>query len=196
MSDKMVIGLSDATALLHTLHLHGHGRLFHGPFLDTLAAAEPATRDDIRRWLHTPDAGGGFDLVEVAGNASAQVQGKLLGGNLTMLASMIGGPFAVQARDSILMLEDVTEHAFRMDRCLVQLRASGALEGVRAIVLGEFVRCYLPKNASYTASELVADLLRPLGVPILQGAPFGHGPLHLAWPYGRQARLEGGRLTF
>lgn len=195
---KMVIGYSDATALLQMLYLHGHRNLFHGPRLDGLASdAEQATQDSIRQMLSMPDAPGYLQLQDdTAEQLPYPVAGPLVGGNLTMLASLAGGPFSLRARDAILMLEDVTEHAFRLDRCLVQLTTSGALEGVKAIVLGEFVRCYMPKDATYTASQLVAELLRPAGVPVLQKAPFGHGSLNLTWPYGRHAELRGNCLHF
>lgn len=193
--DRMVIGSSDATALLQCLHLRGHARLVHGPMVDTLATTvDDATRLQVRALLEHSESP--IELTTQGAPAvKTSASGRLVGGNLTMLASMCGTPWKLDANGAILMLEDITEHAFRMDRSLLQLRLSGALAGVRAIVLGEFTRCHLPADADYTASELVADILRPLGVPIASGMAFGHGTTNLAWPYGRLARLEGSTLS-
>ncbi len=196
-ADKTVIGNSDATALLQFLHLRGHRRLIHGPMVETLASdVDDATRDGIQRLLGSSGDGGCLTGVATVNADPLGRTGALLGGNLTMLASLSGTPWALRAGGAIVMLEDITEHAFRLDRSLMQLRLSGALDGVCAFVLGEFVRCHLPAGAGYTVDELVTDLLQPLGVPIVQGVSFGHGRTNLAWPYGRQARLEGNCLTF
>jgi muramoyltetrapeptide carboxypeptidase len=197
LSDKMVIGNSDATALLQYLYLQGQRRLIHGPTVETLVdEVDDATRDAVRQVLASPEHAGALHGTSVIGSYAAPRTGPVLGGNITMLASLAGTPWALRAAGSILMLEDITEHAFRLDRSLLQLRLSGALEGVNGIVLGDFIRCHLPPGADYTASELVADLLRPLGVPIVQGATFGHGKTNLPWQYGRAATLEGFSLSF
>jgi muramoyltetrapeptide carboxypeptidase len=194
VDDRVVIGCSDVTALFQFLYLRGHRQLVHGPWVDALATGvDDATRDSVRKVL---DLGRQGELMTTRTSAGHEaVRGPLLGGNLTMQASLCGSPWQLRANGAILMLEDVTEHAFRMDRSLLQLRNSGALDGVRAVVLGEFTRCHLPANADYTADQLVAELLQPLGVPVVVGAPFGHGRSNLAWPYGREARLQGNRLS-
>jgi muramoyltetrapeptide carboxypeptidase len=193
--DRTVIGCSDATALLQCLHLRGCKRLVHGPMVDTLATTvDDSTRESIQRILRGDFHG---KLVGTTFEPTAPVRsGKLLGGNLTMLASLCGTPWQLQSRGAILMLEDVTEHAFRLDRSLHQLIYSGALEGVEAIVLGEFTRCYLPAGADYTADELVQELMQRLGVPIVTGAPFGHDRTNLAWPYGQLGELRMKQLSF
>ncbi|MCF5510573.1 MULTISPECIES: S66 peptidase family protein [Pseudomonas] len=191
--DRIVIGCSDATALLHYLSLQGHTRLVHGPMIDTLASGvTDETRARVRHIL----TGNFHGEMPVSSSNQAALEGKLIGGNLTMLASMCGTPQQINTRGAILMLEDVTEHAFRLDRMVLQLRDSGALDGVKAIVLGEYVRCYLPAGADYTADELMENLLQPLGVRVVRGAGFGHGRDNYAWPYGHNAQLQGGRLVF
>lgn len=195
--DKIVIGYSDATALLNFLYLRGHRKLIHGPLVDTLATeVDDATRARVQQLLQHPESNGSILGNMVINPDSTNTSGLLIGGNITMLASLVGTPWAARTCGSILMLEDITEHAFRLDRCLVQLLSSGALDGVRAIVLGEFIRCFMPAGADYSASELVADILRPLNIPIIQGAPFGHGKKNLAWPFGRLAKIEGSAVIF
>jgi muramoyltetrapeptide carboxypeptidase len=192
--DRIVVGSSDATALLQWLHVRGHSRLWHGPMVDSLAnGVDDATRASVCAILQGHTHG---EMVVESAHAAPACEGVLVGGNLTMLASLCGSAWQLQARDAILMLEDITEHAFRLDRSLLQLGNSGALDGVRAVVLGEFTRCYLPAGADYTAGELVTDLLKPLDVPVFVAAPFGHGSANVAWPYGQLARIEGKRLSF
>ena len=192
-----MIGNSDATALLQYLRLQGQRKLFHGPTLETLVdEVDDVTRDAIEQLLATSKLTGVMRGKSVINPDTASRSGPLVGGNITMLASLAGTPWQLRASDSILLLEDITEHAFRLDRSLLQLRLSGALNGVKGIVLGDFVRCYLPQGADYTVPELVADLLRPLGVPIVQGATFGHGKINLPWQYGRIAKLEGCNISY
>ncbi|MGY6164003.1 hypothetical protein [Paraburkholderia strydomiana] len=74
-------------------------------------------------------------------------------------------------RDSIVVLEDVTELACRIDRSIMTLRHAGILDRARAIVLGEFVRCPLPAGVDYSLADVLLDVLAPLGVPIYGGLP-------------------------
>lgn len=195
IDSRLVIGCSDSTALLQWLHLRGHKRLMHGPMIDSLAAGiDDASRERMHAVL-THGVSGEIAVTPLVVHETV-CRGPLLGGNLTMLASLCGTASQLRARGAIVMLEDVTEHAFRLDRCILQLRNSGALDGACAFVLGQFTRCYLPQGADYSAAELVAELLRPLGAPIAIGAAFGHGSANFAWPYGLEARLDADSLRF
>jgi muramoyltetrapeptide carboxypeptidase len=196
-TDRSVIASSDSTALLNYLYLHGHVNLFHGPMVTSLAnGVDVATRTAVRGMLDNPKASGVIQCDNAMEPVRGTLTGPLVGGNIAVLASLAGSEWPLRTQGAILMLEDTTEHAFRLDRFLLQLCASGALEGASAIVLGEFVKCYLPADADYTASELVFELLKPLGVPILTGAQFGHGTTNLPWPYGRTVTLSGTSIIF
>ena len=196
-TDKSVIASSDSTALLNYLYLRGYVNLFHGPMVTSLAnGVDEATRTAMRGLLDDPKASGVIQCDNTLEPVRGTLAGPLLGGNIAVLASLVGSEWSLRTQGAILMLEDVTEHAFRLDRFLLQLCTSGALEGASAIVLGEFVKCYLPADADYTVSELVFDLLKPLGVPILTGAQFGHGTTNLPWPYGRTVTLSGASINF
>jgi muramoyltetrapeptide carboxypeptidase len=97
---------------------------------------------------------------------------------------------------AIVLLEDVGEAAYRLDRCVMQLLAGGALAGARAIVLGEFFRCAPPKDASFTVLDVMRDLLAPLGLPVFTGAEFAHGSRNLCWTYGGMASIRNGRIDY
>jgi len=122
-------------------------------------------------------------------------RGPLVGGNLTVLAAIAGTPLAPDTRGAILLLEDVDERAYRLDRCLVQLRLAGMLEGLAGVALGTFTDC--PPVAGLTAEAVLERHLRPLGVPVLAGLPLGHGPVQSAVPLGVEAGMDAdaGTLT-
>ncbi|EYF02460.1 Muramoyltetrapeptide carboxypeptidase [Chondromyces apiculatus DSM 436] len=194
---RMVVGFSDVTALLLALHQRTQAVAVHAPTLGYLATkSDAATREAVREVL----AGGretvlrGEVRAEVRGGGTEGVEGPVLGGNLCVLASLAGTRWRLQAEGALLVLEDVNEAPYRLDRMVVQLVESGALSGVRAVLLGEFVGCAAPAEAGWTLEELLVDLMAPLGVPIVTGVGVGHGPRNLPFFYGGQGLLEGGVL--
>jgi muramoyltetrapeptide carboxypeptidase len=96
---------------------------------------------------------------------------------------------------AVLALEDVGEAPYRIDRMLTSLVLGGHLAGVSAIVFGEFERCG-PGDYGRTALEACDACTRPLGIPVVAGAPFGHGPANEAFVLGATADVDGGRVTW
>jgi muramoyltetrapeptide carboxypeptidase len=94
------------------------------------------------------------------------------------------------------MLEDVGEAAYRLDRCVMQLIACGVLRAARAVVLGEFTRCTLPRDATFTIADIMRELLEPLGLPVFTGAEFGHGSRNFPWMYGGRASIQEGAIKY
>jgi muramoyltetrapeptide carboxypeptidase LdcA involved in peptidoglycan recycling len=184
---KILHGSSDITAL----HV-AFGRRFgvttsFGPMVASLLAdREPVSTEHAKAALF--GAGepvtGGHPLVP------GRAEGSLTGGNLALLAALIGTPYASEpAAGQIAFLEDVTEQPYRIDRMLVQLRQAGWFEGVAGIALGTWIECGDP-------AELAAVFrarLGPLGVPILAGLPVGHGPRQLTIELGARAELDADR---
>jgi muramoyltetrapeptide carboxypeptidase len=192
---KTVVGFSDATSLFCALGKVRDARLIHGPTLGSLASlVDDASRQRVLAALH------GQPIAPLAlqrlHGSDAPVSGRLHGGNLTTLASIAGTRWQPDCRGAIVLLEDITELAYRIDRSLTQLIESGTFDGARAFVLGEFVRCPLPENADFTLHDMLVDLLQPFGVPVFAGLPIGHGERNLAWTYGADARIENDFLAF
>jgi muramoyltetrapeptide carboxypeptidase len=195
---RAFVGYSDLTSILTFLVCQCGIVAFHGPsvagrlgrgtegydrvsFLATLMNVEPVGE-------LIPD---GLESVR-----PGDAQGRLLGGTLTQLAAAAGTPYALAPwDDTILLLEDVAERPYRLDRMLVQLRLSGALDHVRGIVLGTFPRCDEPGGAP-TARGALADALADFPGPIVFGFPTGHvdGPA-MTMPLGVRARLVAGATT-
>jgi muramoyltetrapeptide carboxypeptidase len=122
-----------------------------------------------------------------------------VGGNLTVLAHALGTPFAPETRDAVLLLEDVGEEAYRLDRLFHHLRLAGVLKGVRAVLLGSLeappTRRAFPGDAP---SLTLDDVLRPLGVPVVRGLPLGHLAGKWTVPLLGQAEVdtEAGQIVF
>jgi muramoyltetrapeptide carboxypeptidase len=123
--------------------------------------------------------------------AVGTAEGTLLGGCMTLLETTIGTPWELDTRDSILLLEDRGMKPWQVDRALLHLQQAGKFEGVRGIVLGDFPDCEAPVAGSPTVLDVCARILKPLGVPIVFGAPVGHTlrPM-LTIPLGVRARLR------
>jgi muramoyltetrapeptide carboxypeptidase len=115
----------------------------------------------------------------------------LAGGNLSTIASLMGTPFEVDTREKILLLEDVNEEPFRIDRMLCQLRLAGKLAAARGVLLGAFTNCVAraPKE-SLTLMEVFGEYFDHLGVPVLGGFPAGHIPQQPTLPIGGRVRLD------
>jgi muramoyltetrapeptide carboxypeptidase len=124
--------------------------------------------------------------VVISGSAGdgGVATGPLLGGNLSMLAASVGAGLP-SFRGAVVLIEEVAEAPYRIDRMLTQLRRSGALDGISGVAVGQMTNC-----ADDDAAAVLADRLGDLGVPVLTGLPIGHGPGQLTVPLGSEARLD------
>jgi muramoyltetrapeptide carboxypeptidase len=178
---KWLQGSSDITAL----HVAFGRRLsvptLFGPMAASLVAdAEPEALDHLREGLFGPGAPVHGAETLVGGRA----EGVLTGGNLTLLTSLLGTPYAPEPpAGAIAFLEDVGEAPYRVDRMLTQLLQAGWFDGVAGIVLGTWTGCG-------ELDAIFADRLVPIGVPILAGVPVGHGPRQLSLRLGAGATLD------
>lgn len=191
VDDRPLIGFSDATALFCALDRAGVGCRVHGPVLHSLAdLADGASQDALRGLLLE----GGPQVLpgEALCGPWRVAEGRVVGGNLCVLASLAGTPWALDGHDAIVVLEDIAEPPYKLDRMITQLRLSGAFDGVRGVALGSFTGTRVPEDADWTLDELLSDLLEPLGVPVVHGLPVGHGTRNHAWLHGAIGRLDPG----
>ncbi len=115
-------------------------------------------------------------------------EGRLVGGNLSLVAALVGTPFAWRTQDALLFLEDVNEEPYRIDRLLTQLKLAGVLDAAAGFVLGSFTH---PEDPS----AVLGDRLGALGKPVLAGWPAGHGVPNRPLPIGLRVRLDAGART-
>ncbi|MGC5012124.1 S66 peptidase family protein [Streptosporangium sp. DT93] len=166
---KAFVGSSDVTALHGALAVELGIASWFGPMpacstISDPEGPEPRTFGNFTAALAgTPPPIAG-DRVITGGAVTAPVTG----GNLSLLAALCGTPYALSARGRIVLLEDVAEAPYRIDRMITQLSQAGALDGAAGFVLGSWVGCGDP----YPVLE---ELLGPLGVPVIAGLPIGHG---------------------
>jgi muramoyltetrapeptide carboxypeptidase len=119
------------------------------------------------------------------------VSGRLLGGCLSLIAALMGTPYELDTRDSILFLEDTATKPFAVDRMLQQLKLAGKFDGVRGIVFGEMIDCVQHADQGYRIQDVLADCTSDLGVPVLFGMPSGHSPRgNLTLPLGVMVTLD------
>lgn len=183
---RHVVGFSDATAVLKGVARHLGWASMYGPMVATWYFAQDTAQEGLRRQLMEPDTVRGLDFPDGHTIVDGVAEGVLMGGCATLVSSCIGTDTDVPARDSILFLEDVGEPSYRLDRCLTQLRRSGYLDGIRAVLLGTFEDC----GPAEDVRALLADRFGDLGVPVLAGADIGHGVALQTLPIGRRARLD------
>jgi len=190
----LVVGFSDATALLAVLFARGVPCV-HGPLATTVADESEASLDHLVSLI---DGGrgalGDHPLEVVDARGLTRVEGRAFAANLTVLTHLVGTRALPPLDDTVLFLEDVGERPYRIDRMCTQLMASGALDGVRAIVLGAFSGCEEPPSSSsrppLSSREVLAERARACGVPLFAGFPFGHVSPNFAVPIGRRLRIS------
>ena len=190
---RAFIGFSDNTAV--HLALAGVGLVsFHGPHAGgpfpsfTRSCFASTLFDALEGPLPLPSGG---PLLTLRGG---RAEGRLLGGNLTLLAALCGTRFALRAQGRIVLIEDVREPAYRIDRALTQLLMSGAFEGAAGFAIGLFSE-RLTEPADYGLEDVCAERLGPLGVPVLCGLPFGHTDEQWCVPLGVRALLDANAQT-
>jgi muramoyltetrapeptide carboxypeptidase len=190
---KVFMGYSDIT-FLHSL-LNSHGLVtFHGPMV--AVASDLADRRYDEASLRAGLLGEGEPYRTGPGGMRAlragAGEGRLQGGCISILAAAAGTPWAIRpdTEGTILFLEDQKEPPYRIDRALMQLRASGALAGARGIVFGAMKECSPSHGAGYTLADVMLDALAGLDIPIAIGLSSGHtNKPNVTLPFGVRARL-------
>jgi muramoyltetrapeptide carboxypeptidase len=201
---KIIIGYSDITALLLSIHAKTGLVTFHGPIAlgrwDTwsvdyarrvLFAADPITLEP-KRDINSDKNSLVQTEFRVQTITPGTARGRLLGGNLTVLTTIIGSGYLPDWEGAILFTEDVHEEPYRIDRMLTQLKLSGALSKLKGFVFGGCAEC-TPGEGSYgalTLDEIFEDHIKPLGIPAWHGAMIGHQQPQWTLPEGIQVEID------
>lgn len=187
---KLVLGFSDITALFAALYRRSPAMLVHAPVLHSLPITDPASVAHTFALLagEVPEPYVGEVWVE------GEAEGPLVGGNLCVLTALCGTRWQLDVRGHVVVLEDVGEPPYRIDRMLQQLIDAGGLEGATGIAFGEFDGCNPPDGASFTLKDVLLEKVGRLGLPVIGGLPFGHGARNRPFAWGQPARMVGGAL--
>lgn len=204
---KILIGFSDITGLHLALQRRAGLITFHGPVAESSLGSDRGMSDftEASFWAMLEGkvkAGSTFRFPAGVGPTEAlgkgKARGRLVGGNLSLVAALMGTPFEIDTQDAVLFLEDVGESAYRVDRMLTQLRLAGKLATLEAAVLGQFTRSRRRETPRATESEFsVEGVLRrafePLGIPVLTNFPAGHHRENATLPLGALVEVDAGR---
>lgn len=190
---KPFVGYSDLTAVHLAISRYAGFVTFHGPMfnIDLLGGKQQPTESALFSMLRG-DLGVGsvlahpvaYPLTTIAPGIAC---GRLLGGNLSMIAAVMGTPFEIDAEGIILLIEDVNEPIYRIDRLLTHLRLAGKLAQVAGVLVGDVAG--VDKAA---LERLLKQTFEPLCIPVLAGWRSGHCDPNLTLPMGALVRLDAG----
>jgi len=189
------VGHSDLTALQLGLLAHTGAESWAGPMaLDDFGRGDAdGGVDEVTRDCFLEAMGGELEAVGFrtdAGFDGLQCSGRLWGGNLRMVCSLLGTPHWPQVKGGVLLLEDVGEHPYRIERSLLQLQQAGVLARQKAVLLGAFSGWKpVPLDRGYSMTTVLARLRATMSTPLLTGLPFGHVHPKVTLPVGRRVQL-------
>lgn len=202
---KVIIGYSDITALVCAVYQKCNMVTYHGPV--AFSNFDSYTNDSFKRVLMGTKPAGTFSQSDEFQNnlifseakattlVGGRATGKLIGGNLYLLTSLMGTPFEPDFKGKILFIEEVGEEPYRVDRMLTQLRLAGKLKECAGIALGRFIKCELTEKPDQfqiitSLEQVLTEELRQYGVPVVYGLPIGHVKSKLTVPIGVNAELD------
>ena len=198
---KFLIGFSDIT-ILHTLLFQQTGMIsLHGPVLTTLGQCSLGSLERFfaclgGKWQKEITSPRNLEILR----GGDEVNGRLIGGNLSSLVSLLGTPYCPDWPDTILFLEEVTEPLYRIDRMLMQLYLAGVFNKINGIILGDFMGNQVPDDLErYRFHEQIwrriLELTAPLALPVWGNFPAGHIPNNLTLPHGAMACMDSYRAS-
>jgi muramoyltetrapeptide carboxypeptidase len=187
---RLIVGFSDGTALLAQAARAGVASV-HGPVITQVPRLPEADLQALYALLERPGTSLLLDQLETV--TPGRVQGPLLGGNLEVFSRLLGTPFVPDLTGAILILEDIGERPYRIDRLITHLDLAGVFNQVAAVVVGDLVDCQEregSKLTSPTASAVIDERLGRLAIPVVTGGRFGHGSRNAPLPYGTLCELD------
>ncbi len=188
---KPLVGYSDVTALLLWQRRAAGLVGFHGPMLEHGAELAPEALDSLVGEL--TGAAPRPTVLKGIGRAGGSAEGPLVGGNLVLVTASLGTRWELDARGAILLIEEIGEYPYRIDRMLQQLRGAGKLERLVGIGVGDLSSCVDERFPEPSAEQVIEEIVAPLGVPLVTGLPIGHLKANRTWPFGVRATIDGVR---
>lgn len=203
---KLLVGFSDITALHAALNVRAGIVSIHGPGPSSGLGGEQPPSDFVAKYFHQVSlageaTAGGYtisvpkEIGEVTHFGAGKARGRLVGGNLSLVVALEGTPYAVDCKDAILVLEDVGEAPYRVDRMLQQLKLAGRLGQIRGAVLGQFTETAKREEDStgddrFSVAGVLEQYFKDLGVPVLRNFPLGHVKENCPVPLGAEAEID------
>jgi muramoyltetrapeptide carboxypeptidase len=200
---KVLLGYSDITGLHLAIGRKAGLVTFHGPVaLGSMPSWSQASlkkalfsSEPIGDLANPPEEDPNWPSFPLHTVAAGRARGPITGGNLTLISTTMGTPYEIEAKGRILFLEDTGEAPYRVDRMLTQLKLAGKLGECAGIVWGTCTECTASKSSfevSLSISDILDEILGPLGKPVLAGLVFGHTKEKATIPMGVEADLDAG----
>lgn len=207
---KIVVGFSDTTALHAALNRKSGLVTFHSPAPQSFFG-KPGKRNRFawqyfeRAIFSTDRSSYKIVVPEEVGQPESlgrgQATGRLVGGNLSLISALEGTPYAIDCRDAILLIEDLREAPYRVDRMLQQLELAGKLDQLRGAVLGAFTLNYdrekdqITDDPRFSVDGVLRQYFADRGIPVLMHFPVGHQRHNATLPLGGQVRIDADEAT-
>lgn len=196
---KVFIGFSDITALHISINKLSELITFHGPMAVSNFSDEvdDFTLDNFKRVLFEEEYNPifknpeGEEIIIINKGIS---EGKLVGGNLSLIVNTIGSKYEIDTKDKILLIEEVGEDPYSIDRMLTQLKLAGKLKDLKGIILGDFLECVASKKEYEEQLPIIKvfeNILKPLSIPIIYNIQIGHCKPVLTIPLGANIKIDG-----
>ena len=185
---KIYCGFSDNTTLHLALLQYAGLVSYHGP--NGNSEWTDLTIQNFKSVLMNGDKTIYRSKSEVSTLVEGMAEGRLIGGNLSILTASLGTPYQPDTRDAILFVEDIAEEPYKVDRMLTHMGQAGMLEGIRGFIFGRCTDCPGPSRSGFTLRTVLFQHIRPLGVPAIMGADIGHDPDNFTIPMGLKALLD------
>ncbi|HKF44905.1 MAG TPA: LD-carboxypeptidase [Thermoanaerobaculia bacterium] len=200
---KVLLGYSDITGLHLAITKKAGLVTFHGPVAMgsmpswSLAALKKAifSAEPIGELANPPEDDPNWPVFPLHAVSSGKARGAIAGGNLTLVSTTMGTPWEIDAKGKILFLEDTGEAPYRVDRMLTQMKLAGKFDECAGIVWGTCTECTAAKSSyevNLSISDILDEILGPLGKPVLAGLVFGHTKEKATIPMGVEAELDAG----
>jgi muramoyltetrapeptide carboxypeptidase len=213
---KVLLGFSDITALHAALQAKAGLVSFHGPGPASGLGSEQGptdfTANSLIEAIEAPAARGlapnpqpytievPDSVAKVASYGKGKATGRLVGGNLSLISALEGTPYAIDCRGAILLIEDVNEAPYRIDRMLAQLKLAGKLRQIRGAVLGQFTTEFvredkLTDDERFDTNGVLAQYFQDAGIPVLLNYPIGHHDQNATVPLGAMVEIDADHRT-
>lgn len=201
---KMLIGYSDVTALINAIYQQTGLVGFHGPV--GISTFNEFAIDSMEKVLMRPknsykfpyqreedtDANPEYDLYTLNGG---EAEGVLVGGNLSVIESMIGTRHEIDFENKIVYLEEINEKTYKVDKLLTHLVQGTNIDKASGIAMGVFKKCNMGDEPRLTLMQVINDIIKPLNIPTVYGLPFGHIANKITIPTGIKAELDADKMT-
>lgn len=194
---KLLIGLSDISSLHVALNQKWNFPTLHASLLDRLGSGtlKPENIHELRQTLENSEYISKFENLRPINSAAKKkkkIKSRVVGGNLMVVTSTLGTPSQLKSKNNIIFLEELSERAYRIDRCLQQMKQAGIFTNASAVVFGDFTNCDEPDKKNHVQAVL-ENFFKDMKIPAFTGIESGHGELQRPLFFNTETHLACGK---